>query len=277
VASCGGLIAKAVSSGCPVDVVTVYTKQIAPDTLPPAKRKVAIHDLRKMEDTNALEVLGATPIWLDCPERYLREPWLRSPLRVFRTPTKGRLDEFVHLSTIQQYLVRALKEDPEAHFFAPLGVGNHFDHVELFLACITTAVEKDALHRFTFYEDAYAIGTRMRKRHPVTRRVCWRWWQAPVMSSITWLTISNVMALQARGRPVLEYLPEPYGGLQWSVRTESIQGFEEKKLEALSKYESQVRILGGLSPWAKVLRRYHRFWGGAEPYWRARYGRPAGV
>ena len=272
VLSCGGLIAKAASLNCPVEVLTFYTAQPDVDTLPPTQREAAIYEQRKREDSAALWSLGATPIWLDHTERFLRPPWLGSVFHLFRTPSEGRLDEFPNAATIRQVLGRLTDECPEASVFAPLGVGNQHDHVELFLCSISTAVEKGALDRFVFYEDAYSLGTRMRRKHHVVNRVCWKWWQAPAFSAPRWFVISNVMASLRRGRDVLDYLPARCRRLRWSVSPESIQGFERKKLEALSMYETQVKALGGQTSLAKAFHRYHRFWGDAEPYWHAQQG-----
>ena len=269
VLSCGGLIAKAVSLGCPVEVMTFYTRQVDGAALPRRQRRAATTGERKQEDSAALGHLGATPVWLDYTERFLRPPWLKSPLHIFRTPSETGLGGFPNIPAIKRDLARLLSECPAAYLFAPLGVGSHYDHVELFLASITTAVEQDALDRFVFYEDGYSLGTRMRKKHFVARRVCWRWWQAPARWSITWFVISNLMASQSRGGAILEFLPAHYRHLQWTVRIEAIQNFEAQKLDALSKYESQVKAFGGTTMFTKIIRHYHRFWGNAEPYWVA--------
>ena len=277
--SCGGLIAKASSLGCPVEVITFYTKQVNADTLPPRQQKMAakfaIYEQRKKEDSAALNFLEATPIWIDYTERFFRSPWLTNVLHTFRTPEEASLDEYANVGSIKQYLNELCDKYPEAHLFAPIGIGNHYDHVELFLASITTAVEKRALDRFTFYEDAYSLGTQMRKEHFVAGRVCWKWWQAPAKSSIKWFLRSNLIALNARGRAAVEYLPELYAGLKWAVKTESIIGFEEKKLEAVSMYKTQAKALGGMRMLAKIIRCYHVFWGEAEPYWTAILDKPA--
>jgi hypothetical protein len=182
---------------------------------------------------------------------------------------EASLDEFVHLTSIQEYVAQLLDEYPKAVFFAPLGAGNHFDHVELFLSSITMATEQKALERFFFYEEGYAMGTRMRRKHPVTQKICWNNRQAPASRSITWFVISNVMAAQRRGRPVLEYLPAEYSDLHWTVRRQSIEPFEGRKIQAMARYESQIQAFGGIGMFARILRQYHRFWGNAEPYWTA--------
>ena len=109
----------------------------------------------------------------------------------------------------------------------------------------------------------------MRKRHPVTKSATWEWWQAPASRNIQWLIMSNLMASRANGKPVFEYLPEKYRNLQWTVRPESIQGYENAKLEAMRKYETQYKMLGGDGMFTKILPQYHKYWGGAEPYWYA--------
>lgn len=277
--SCGGLIAKASSLGCPTEIITFYTKQENFDILPPRQQKIApkfaVHEQRKKEDYAALSFLGATPIWIDYTERFFRRPWLKSVLYSFRTPLEASLDGFANVFSIKQYLNQLCEEWPEAYLFAPLGIGNHYDHVELFLASIMAAAEKRALDRFVFYEDTYSLGTRMRKRHFAANRVCWRWWHAPATRSIKWFLRSNLIALNARGRTAVEYLPDHYASLKWSVKTVSITGFEEKKLEAASMYKTQTKALGGMSMISKIIRCYHAFWGNAEPYWFAHLNRPA--
>jgi LmbE family N-acetylglucosaminyl deacetylase len=222
-----------------VEVVTIYTRQIDPATLPAKQAKAAIYDRRKEEDLAALEVLGATPVWAEFSERYIRPPWLPNALHVFRTPRMGTMYDF----------------------------DNHYDHVKLFLFSLKTAIDIGQIHRFAFYEEGYAIGTRMRKRHYVTKKICWSWMEAPASRSLRWLIMSNIMALQARGRPVHEYFPENYRNIQWTVKPELIRGYEEVKLKSMSKYKSQFDMLGGKKMFGRILEQYHKYWGGAEPYW----------
>jgi LmbE family N-acetylglucosaminyl deacetylase len=238
--------------------------------LPPQQVKAAIYDQRKDEDRAALDVLGATPKWADFTERFIRPPWLPNALHVFRTPLDGTLFDFDNAISIEQYISKLISGNPEAQFFVSLSVGNHYDHVELFLFSLKTAIDMGQLHRFAFYEEGYAIGTRMRKRHYVTKNKCWRWWESPASRSVRWLIMSNIMASQARGRPVYEYLPEEYRNLEWTFKPESIQGYEEIKLKSMSKYKSQFDMLGGQKMFGKILDQYHKYWGGAEPYWYPR-------
>jgi hypothetical protein len=53
------------------------------------------------------------------------------------------------------------------------------------------------------------------------------------------------------------------------MKAGQIERFEDKKLEAMSKYKTQIRALGGMGMFERVIRRYHHLFGGAEPYWRA--------
>jgi LmbE family N-acetylglucosaminyl deacetylase len=271
--SCGGLIARASSLGCPVEVHTFYTKQVNANALPPEQQKIAakyaMYEKRKKEDSAALFSLGAKPIWTNYTERFFSPPWLDKILHIFKTPMDASLDKFANVPSIKQYLIELCDTCSEAYLFAPLGIGNHYDHVELFLASLITAQEKKAWDRFFFYEDAYSLGTRMRMRHFVSGSVCWRWWQAPAVRSIKWFLKSNLMALQASGRTAVEYLPEHFPRMRWSVRTEPLQGFEEKKLKAVSMYKTQAKALGGMPMLARIYRCYHRFWVDAEPYWAA--------
>jgi LmbE family N-acetylglucosaminyl deacetylase len=237
--------------------------------LPAQQARAAIYDQRKEEDRAALEALGAEPLWADFAERFIRPPWLQNPLHVFRTPLTGTIYYFDNAAPIEQYISELILGNPEAQFFVSLSVGNHYDHVELHLFSLKTAIDLGQLHRFTFYEEGYAMGTRMRRRHYVTQNACWKWWEAPATRSIRWLIISNIMASQARGRPVYEYLPKEYQNIKWTVKPESIHGYEETKSVAMSKYKSQYDMLGGQRMFGRILSRYHQYWGGAEPYWHA--------
>jgi hypothetical protein len=190
-------------------------------------------------------------------------------LHVFSTPLEGTLYDFDNAVSIEQYISKMILDNPEAQFLVSLGVGNHYDHVELFLFSLKTAIDFGQLHRFTFYEEGYAMGTRMRKRHYVTQNTSWKWWEAPASRSVQWLIMSNLMASRAKGKPVYEYLPEEYRNIQWTVKPESIQGYEEAKLKAMSKYKTQYEMLGGDGMFRKILAQYHKYWGGAEPYWYA--------
>ncbi|MHB1254047.1 MAG: PIG-L deacetylase family protein [Candidatus Humimicrobiaceae bacterium] len=277
VLSCGGLIAKAMSQGCLVNVITFYTKQTDPSIFSPKLRKIvkklATYKERKEEDMAALDLLGAKATWLCYSERIYRQPWLKSLFDIFKVPEEADLNGFDNIASIKEYLVQLFENNPEAYFFAPLGIGNHFDHVELFLACIVTAMDCKIFDRFFFYEDFYSIGANMRKRHFISKHLSWRRWQTILICDIKSFFIDIFINSQARGLNLLDYLPEEYKKLEWSLSAESIETFINKKIEAVSKYTTQVKQMGGIKLLSRFINRLYLFWGNAEPYWTANYNK----
>jgi hypothetical protein len=79
-------------------------------------------------------------------------------------------------------------------------------------------------------------------------------------------TNTGWLTSQARGKRVNEYLPEKYRNVQWTVKPESIKGYEGIKLTSMSKYKSQYEMLGDDKMFGRILEQYHKYWGGAEPY-----------
>jgi len=73
------------------------------------------------------------------------------------------------------------------------------------------------------------------------------------------------MAAVRRGPPVQSYLPPAARALEWHHETVALGGHETRKLTAVCEYDSQVRTMGGRRALAEAVRRYHWFWGGAEP------------
>jgi hypothetical protein len=152
---------------------------------------------------------------------------------------------------------------------APLAVGNHIDHVELFVAAVRVMLDQVACQSFGFYENAYAMGTLCRRRHFVTHRRVWTCRQAPERAHLTVVAMLITTAAVRPGPPVQSCLPPAAGGLEWRCETVALGEHETRKLAAVFEYDSQVRAMGGSRALAEAVRRYHRFWGGAESLWRA--------
>ena len=165
VISAGGMIARAVSEGKKVQVVTFATKEPELEKLPKKFRRFADYKKRKEEDRQALGSLGASRQWLDFSERIFTKPPLHSLQAVFHTPKGSGTDDFVDLLAKKMQIEALAKDNPHAEIMSPLGIGNHFDHVELFLASIMAMTESGLFDRFSFYEDGYAVMTRARKKH----------------------------------------------------------------------------------------------------------------
>lgn len=271
--SCGGLIAKATTGGCLVKVITFYTRQNNPAFYPPKLlktiKKLPGYNTRQNEDIAALALLGAKWTHLDYIDRFFRSPWLKNLFEVFNTSKVPKLTAFENLALIKKYITKLVENNSEFYFFAPLGVGNHYDHVELFLASIIVAKECNALDRFFFYEDIYSLGERIRKKHVIARQINSRWWNSPSYHSIIGIIWDFIISSNIHGLNLFDYLPVEYRNLKWSVKTESIKGFMERKIEAAAKYETQLKQLGGIRLFSKLLRHHYKFWGDSEPYWVA--------
>jgi LmbE family N-acetylglucosaminyl deacetylase len=265
VLSIGATIAREATNGQQVCVMTFFTTGPDPSELPTELRKFADYETRKREDEAACAVLGATPRWLGYVERIFREPRLPKLLRVFETPEKRA--DLLNANAMRDQLIELIRQEPKAWFYAPLGVGNHIDHVEVFVAAVEAMEATGARDRFRFYEDPYALGSRMRSEHFVTRRRTWALLRGPDMATLKMYGMFRVMASARKGPAVEGYLPEGASGWSWGAEHSAIGSHADTKAEAIGKYESQLSAIGGLVAWKAALRRYHEFWTAAEPLW----------
>jgi LmbE family N-acetylglucosaminyl deacetylase len=265
VLSVGALIARLAAEGSQVEVWTLFSSgpqfgQIAAD-----RRAFSNYATRRAEDERALARLGAGHRWFDLRERIWRDPPISKVLHLFRTPDSDAA--FTNLESIEEVIV-ALLARPEVQIYAPLGVGNHYDHVEVALSAIRALIERAAFDRLLFYEDFYALGAGCRRRHFVARQRGWRsplaapTWASPALGALLVFT-----AWSARGPGIDSYLPAARS-LKWSCRPEPVVGFESAKLEALAEYRSQGDAIGGMRRLTPFIRRAHASQGG-ELIWRA--------
>jgi len=81
--------------------------------------------------------------------------------------------------------------------------------------------------------------------------------------------VLGAIAAGRRGPPLDVLLAERWTTATWSVEPQDIGEHESAKLDAIRCYASQTKAFGGYAGIARALRAYHRFWGGAEPLWRA--------
>jgi LmbE family N-acetylglucosaminyl deacetylase len=267
VLSLGATIARTVEEGGRVLVVSCFTG--APEgPVPEPLRVFADYEARTREDASALSRLGADHRWLGLVERAFRVPMLGSWAAVFETPAER--SAFPHLSTLRDVLVGLAREHPRAELCLPLGVGNHVDHVEVFLAGLDARLELGPERACSFYEDPYALGTRMRARHFVTRERRWARLRGPDLTSLRMLAMMWTIARARRGPPVEALAGAPARALSWRVEPRPVADrHRTAQLEALACYPSQVRALGGIGAWRAALRRWHEVWGGGEPRWTA--------
>lgn len=185
-------------------------------------------------------------------------------MHVFRTPPSSA--SFTNCDAITRTIV-SLLADPSVTVYAPLGIGNHYDHVEVALAAFTGLLESSAFDRLLFYEDFYALGAGCRRRHFVARHKQW-----PTMASPAWASpilggFFGYIARSARGPGIDFYLPA-VNSLRWSVSSEPVGAFESVKLDAVAEYGSQIDAFGGMKRLAPWIARAHTALNG-EPIWRA--------
>lgn len=265
VLSVGALIARLAAGGRRVAVWSAFTKGPPLDTIPAERRVFGDYAQRRAEDERALAVLGVEHRWLELVERIWREPPLEKTLHVFHTP--ARVEDFAYLGVLRA-LVGDLLDDPAVTIYAPLGVGNHTDHVEVAVAALAECVARGAWDRMRFYEDPYALGAACRKRHHVTARRPWRPLGAPAWASPRIGALLRLVAANMQGPGVEAFVPEA-ASLRWISVPEPCGEHERTKLAAVACYASQVREFGGLHHVSPFLHRAHEVLGG-EPIWFAR-------
>jgi LmbE family N-acetylglucosaminyl deacetylase len=270
--SCGGLIARAVDAGCPLEVVTVYSALPEGLALPRLQRRAqrvnGDYPRRKAEDAAALARLGTTPTWWDFHERLFRPPWLSRTLQVFDTPPGEVVRGGEPYAALEARIAAKLAEAPEAVLLAPLGAGHMYDHVELFTASASAAARAGALGRTLFYEDSYAIYTGARRRHFLLAGRVWPARAAPERSSLWWRAMAFVMSRAASATDLRTCLPDGLADAAWRAAGLALGDTLGRKLAALGEYDSQMRQFGGMDRVGAVFARYHQYWEGCEPYWR---------
>ena len=80
-----------------------------------------------------------------------------------------------------------------------------------------------------------------------------------------------MVSIVAKGPKIENYLPEA-DRLEWTCSPRAVAPLDEdRKLDAISQYGSQVRAFGGMDRVRAFIHRAHRMLGG-EPIWT---GRPA--
>lgn len=262
--SLGAWISGQARAGARVEVWTVYTAGPAPDTLPARLRPFGDYATRIAEDVRAVGRLGAAPRHLDVWERIWRDPPLRSLRDAFRSPQ----DPAAFTERARVAAIAAAALDTGAQVCAPLGIGNHVDHVELALGALDAALERDAGRRIAFYEDFYALSETLRGRHPVARHRPLPWWRTPGWAAPPAGALLRAAALVPRGPSLDRYLPDA-AAARWRCEPHPVDpGDEAIKAAAIREYASQAALLG---PAARllpaVIRRAHRAHGG-ELLWR---------
>jgi len=267
VLSLGGLIAREVADGRKVTIVSCYTAGPPLGQIPPERRVFGDYSVRRAEDERALARLGAAHRWLDLHERIWRDPPPEKTLHVFHTPPK--MDDFRELRAVRDAIGGLIESGAEV--LAPLAIGHHVDHTEVALAALREVLVRGAFDRVRFYEDPYALGRACRHQHFVAKRRMWKLFNAPAWASPRVGALLALVAANARGPKLEDYLPE-LARMEWTcAAAELAPAHEEQKLSAVAEYESQVRAFGGLPRVRAFMKRGHKALGG-EPLWSCRPG-----
>ncbi len=270
VGSCGGLIAKLIYQREKVLVLSLYTKNLDLSKLPQKYHKFANYEERKMEDKKAMDRLSADYRWLDLPERAYRDPIPKKPTGVFKINLSAGLAQFPNIKRIQEEISKAIDESPNSIIYAPLGVGNHFDHVELFIASLMYMVDYALYDQFRFYVDFYGmISTKIRKKHYIGKKLIRKGLKKPEKSSLKFLMLTSVMNTMISGSSIEKLLETKYRSLNWELEPISIHGYENLKFTAMEYYESQIKLFGKEQA-RKVVETYHKNWDNSELYLKAK-------
>ena len=266
--SVGGLIARAAAEGIKVSVRTIFTSDPGPLSQVPRRfRRLLINAGRRDEDRAAVTSLGAEPVWLGFHERATLEPPLPHFLGVFSLPRPPELSQFRNLAALKTEIVRLVSMPERPIIAAPLAVGGHIDHVEVFLASMLAMRETGSCERFVFYEDAYTMSARARRRHFLASQERWPVRKSPALAGLVGAGMLTVMGWAERGPKVHEYLPEAIAQTAWQRMLVPLEDFESAKLRAMGLYVSQMKKLGGYRAFSAIVRRWHQVRQGAECLW----------
>ncbi|MFX0100812.1 MAG: PIG-L deacetylase family protein [Candidatus Hodarchaeota archaeon] len=270
VESCGGLIAKLSSAGESVEVSTVYSAKPDINEIPPSLKDYANYDERLEEDKNAMEVLGVKASHMNYLERPFNKPYYQKLHHILISPDEG-LDGYMRVDDLAADIINLLESPDVRCVYAPLAIGNHVDHMTVFLASLKALESTAKFDTIHFYEDSYAFaGNPVRKKHWVARSKLHPWSKDPRFASFKTMLLSLFFRLHLKTDSIDEGAEMLCNRYTWEVNPEDISGFVEKKEEAISCYASQVAPLGGMSVVKKLHRKYMEFWGNCEPIWIAR-------
>ncbi|MHA1667881.1 MAG: PIG-L deacetylase family protein [Candidatus Heimdallarchaeaceae archaeon] len=270
VASCGGLIAKLIYEQEEVLVYTIFTHSPNIFFLPKRLHKFTNYQTRVEEDQNALSKLGVDSRHMGLLENAFHPPFFKRPTDVFRLKLKKGLEQFPNLERIWEELENITEEFPKSQIYVPLGIGNHFDHIEVFLAALMYMVDHQDYERFLFYIDFYGmISTKIRKKHYLGLKIIKKGFQKPEKTSLRFFFFSFFLSLIIKGANINKLLDEKYTNLHWSLKQENITGYEKLKLLALEEYKSQVKLFGE-NALKKALNTFHTNWDHSELYFQAK-------
>lgn len=171
VLSCGGMLAHLAQRGAPIVLLTVFTALPEPGApvSPLAQRThdrqgdEQIYRTRRSEERRVAAALGARTRWLELPDAIYRDLGLRFTAELFLEDYDPRQDPAY--AQVRESLRAATMAHPGALIFAPLGIGNHRDHLLVNAAIRDLLAAGLHVAGCYFYEDyPYVAGTSLRSR-----------------------------------------------------------------------------------------------------------------
>jgi LmbE family N-acetylglucosaminyl deacetylase len=154
--SCAGTICAYQARGLQQLVVTLFAGDPRPPVPPLAQayhqlwqipEGVSPYQARRMEDEQAMLMLGIDYVWLDWPEVIYRAPDLSNFSQI--NDEQADLQHDPLFSTLCQWLVDLHAAYPSATVVVPLGVGGHRDH-RIVVQAVLKSLDRG---RLLFFED----------------------------------------------------------------------------------------------------------------------------
>jgi hypothetical protein len=146
-----------------------------------------------------------------------------------------------------------------------LGIGNHVDHLEVFLAALAIRLTNVEGDRIWFYEDPYAMLPGVRRGHFLTRHLPGS--KTVPRPGFRARLLDWLLCLRKGGPSLESLLPPGTLSLSWEVTPVRIAAHEQRKLMAVRAYASQLSAFGGTS-WLRELHRQHALFEHAELFWQ---------
>ncbi|MFI1917003.1 PIG-L deacetylase family protein [Nocardia sp. NPDC020380] len=261
----GGLIAARVESGQAVRVLTIFSAGENRASSSGRGKAFADYDSRRREDDRALALLGVEARRLGLHERIFRAPAPHGPLSLFHTSRAIVYDPGT--AAVHRAVIGEQREDGTI-VLAPLGIGNHVDHVITATAALRAARDPAMAARLLFYEDFNALAECCRRRHPVARLRPFAFRSAPGWASPRAGFEMEAMSLLIRGPGAVELAGLPGGPGQWTSAALPVsRQHAEAKFAAMAEYRTQTAALGGARQLRALMERAHSQRGG-ELVWQ---------
>jgi len=267
--SCGGLISKYVNFKQKVLVITFYTKH--PDIFDISIKQDEIQDykIRLKEDSIALNFLGAEYKYLDLEEKTFASPPVKKFSDEFKSPNEGSKG-YLRMDTVAYIIEELIIKYPEAKFYLPIGAGNQYDHTEIFFAGLQLIYISNFHYQIYFYEDPYVLlGNRIKNKHYVLNNNLYSRRFSPEKTSMYLRKMSRSIGSAIDPSNIKNDYTSLMLHFKWKL-TKNLLPLVciDKKIEAISKYESQVEVFGGIQRLKKAVYNHYRFWENYEPLWQ---------